>query len=448
VLLSSMLRNPFSAAPWGWRRLTLTALALMALAPAASIAADPAGQFEKPPVLQARDLVPATLLSGEGFHVDDAVPTDGLMALFTLHTELGTLQVHGIELLRIRVAEVPAMLELAHESKTKVFAQALARTGAEPIKAAGQMVMHPVDTVKGLPGGVGRFFGRVGLGAQRIKEAATEPEEAPAGEKAAEVAKRTGQTTRDILGYEQERRQLAKRLHVDPYTTNPILSKQLDEFTVVAFRAHVAVTTTISVVVPGSMAITATRITSNMVWDTPKADLIVRNEKTLEEMHVPPATIKTFMRNTAFPLSVQTAFVEDLHDLSKVAGAVDVVTLASTAESEDQARFLADCLDMMSNYSRTHTPVARIIARGTVVGRDSAGAIVVPAAVDYASWTSRTSYFANRPDLAAPKRSVWLTGQMSPLAKKNFLALAWQVNEKTSLRSATSAADDTAASHP
>ena len=238
VSISSILRNPFAAA-WRWYRPALAALAVIVLVPAASIAADPAGQFETPPVLHAKDLVPATLLSGEGFNVDDAVPTDGLMAMFTLHTELGTLQVHGIELLRIRVAEVPAMLELAHESKTKVFAQALARTGAEPIKAAGQMVMHPVDTVKGLPGGVGRFFGRVGLGAQRIKEAATEPEEASAGEKASEVAKRTGQTTRDILGYEQERLELAHRLHVDPYTTNPILSKQLDEFALVAFRAHV-----------------------------------------------------------------------------------------------------------------------------------------------------------------------------------------------------------------
>src|SRR5262245_12448911 len=196
--------------------LAIVGLFLPILGPAASIAADPANQFEKPPVLHAKDLVPATLLCGTGFRVDDAVPTDGLQAIFTLHTDLGTLQVQSIELLRVRVAEVPAMLELAQESKTKVFAHALVRTGAEPIKAAGQMVMHPVDTVTGLPAGVGRFFGRIGLGAKRIKEAATEPENGTAGEKAAEVAKRTGQSARDILGYEQERRGLAKRLHVDP----------------------------------------------------------------------------------------------------------------------------------------------------------------------------------------------------------------------------------------
>jgi hypothetical protein len=54
--------------------------------------------------------------------------------------------------------------------------------------------------VKGIPAGVGRFFGHVGLAGQRLKEAATEPEEASAGEKAGEFAKRTGQTTRDLFG--------------------------------------------------------------------------------------------------------------------------------------------------------------------------------------------------------------------------------------------------------
>lgn len=110
---------------------------MLILVPTVTMAAYLATGFEKPPVLHAKDLVPATLLGGKGFQVDDAVPTDGLTAIFALHTDLGTLQVHGIELLRIRVTEVPAMEELEHESKTKVFAQALARTGVEPVKAAG-----------------------------------------------------------------------------------------------------------------------------------------------------------------------------------------------------------------------------------------------------------------------------------------------------------------------
>ena len=387
-----------------------------------------AGVFETPPVLPAQDLAPPTLLNGTGFQVEDQVPTDGLTANFTIHTDLGTLQAHGLEMLRIRIAEVPAMIELQNTSKTKVFAQSLATNAARPVAAAGQMVMHPVDTVKGLPGGVGRFFGRVGLGAQRIKEAATEPEQSPASEKAGAVAERSLQTTRDVFGYEQERRELAKRLHVDPYTTNPILKQQLDDIALTAFRAHVGVTTTMSVFIPGSMAITATRVVSTWVWDTPKADLIVQNEKKLEENNVPQQTTKKFMHNQAFPLSVQTAFVEDFAHLSGVPGAENIVQLANTAESEDQARFLADCLHMLVNYHQTQTPINRIVARGTMIGVDRAGVIVVPAEVDYVSWTKRASYFANRPDLASPKRTVWLSGQMSPMAKRNFKALGWVVN--------------------
>jgi len=391
------------------------------------------GTFESPPILKAQEIAPASLLNGSGFHVDDDVPTDGLTANYTIRTDLGPLQAHGLEMLRIRVAELPAMVELQNTSKTKVFAQSVATNAVRPVAAAGQMILNPVDTVKGLPGGVSRFFGRVGLGAQKIKESATEPEEASAAEKSAEVGRRVGQTTRDVFGYEQERRELAKRLQVDPYTTNPILSKQLDDIALTAFRAHVGVTTTMAVLIPGSMAITATRIVSTWVWDTPKADLIVMNQNKLEGLNVPDQRIETFMRNPSFPLSVQTAFVEDLTHLRGVPGILEVVTLAGSAESEDQARFLADALDVLASYHDTQSPLAKITAKGTIIGRDRGGVLIVPVEADYVVWTKRAAYFANRPDLATPKRSIWLSGKMSPLATKNFKSLGWTIKENTRL---------------
>jgi hypothetical protein len=398
--------------------------------PPAAEAGSTATEFEKPPAVQGLDLVPMSLLAGPGFHVDNPVPTDGLMAHFVIHSDVGTFPAVSIEMLRIRVAEIPAIQELTNTSKSKVFAQSLATNAARPLTAAGQMVMHPVDTVKGLPAGVGRFFGRVGLGAQKLKEAATEPAEASGAEKAGNVAVRTGQTARDIFGYEQERRELAKRLHVDPYTTNPVLSKQLDDFALTAFRAHVGVTTAMSVFIPGSMAITATRVVSQWVWDTPKADLIVQNEKRLEELKIPPADIQAFMRNSAFPLSVQTAFVANMGHLSDVTGLSDAVLLASTAQSEEQARFLTDAIGMLVKYDETQKPITRIIARGTIIGVDREGTIVVQAPVDYVSWTARASYFANRPDLREPHRNIWVTGQLTSDARKHFQELGWIVVEK------------------
>jgi hypothetical protein len=389
-----------------------------------------AEQFERPPILPAQVLVPKSLISGEGFQIDEQVPTDGLMAHFIIRSDVGIFPANSIEMLKIRVAEIPAIIELTKTSKTKVFAQSLATNAARPVQAAGQMVMHPVDTVTGLPAGVGRFFGRVGLAGQKLKEAATEPEEASAGEKAGQFGTTAVQATRNVFGYEQERRELAKKLHVDPYTTNPVLSKQLDDFALTAFRAHVGVTTTMSVFIPGSIAITATRVVSSWVWDTPKADLIVRDEKALQRLNVPATTIKTFMRNPVFPLSVQTAFITNLERLSGVPGSVKTVELASTAESEVQARFLTDAVGMLVRYNDTHAPIARLLVRRAIIGQDRNGVIVVQAPVDYVSWTELVSSFAHRPDLATSRRIIWLTGQLSPMAKENFRTLGWTVNEK------------------
>jgi len=407
-----------------WKTLLISALLDLA---AGTV---PAQQFETPPTLPAQALVPASLISGEGFHVDRQVPTDGLMAHFVIRSDVGTFPANSIEMLKIRVAEIPAIIELTKTSKTKVFAQSLATNAARPVTAAGQMVLHPVDTVKGLPSGVGRFFGRVGLAGQKLKEAATEPEEASASEKAGQFGSSTLQATRNVFGYEQERRELAKKLHVDPYTTNPVLSKQLDDFALTAFRAHVGVTTTMSVFIPGSIAITATRVVSSWVWDTPKADLIVRDEKALQGLSVPETTIKKFMRNPVFPLSVQTAFINNLERLSGVPGSINAVTLASTVESEEQARFLTDAVGMLARYNQRETPITRLLVRRAILGKDRNGAIVVEAPVDYVSWTELVSSFAHQSDLAAASRTIWLTGQLSPLSRKNFRSLGWTINER------------------
>ena len=378
-------------------------------------------QFETPPSLPGQQLVPASLLSGDGFKVNEPVPTDGLMAHFTIVSDVGTFDAPSEEMLKIRVAELPAIVQLTKTSKSQVFAQALAANAAVPIQAAGQMVMNPVETIQGLPAGVGRFFGRVGLGAEKIEQAATSPE--------GNTAQTVGQTTRDVFGYEQERRKLAKNLGVDPYTTNPVLSKQLDDFALTAFRAHVAVTTTMSVFIPGSIAITGTRIVSQWVWDKPKADLILANQQGLQALGVPETTINAMVQNRTFPLSVQTAFVANLGQLSGIPGSVEAATLASTAQSEVQARFLTDSVGMLARYSHEQAPIAKLMVRRAIIGQDVNGTIVAQAPVDYVSWIQLVSDFANRPDLKRKHRTLWVTGQLSPMAKRKFQAAGWKVAE-------------------
>ena len=386
-----------------------------------------ADDFETPPVLRAADVAPESLRKGEGFHVEDAVPTDGLTTRFRLVSDVGTFEAHGVETLALRVSELPALRALAKASKTDTFTHALAETAKRPVKAAAQMVTHPVETAKGIPSGLGRFFDRVESGGKRLYATVTD-ERSSGAQRTKDVAKSTGQIAVDTLGYEQELRMLAKQLGVDPYTTNPQLAAKLAEFAKVAFYGRVGLNTLISVVVPASLIITGTRATRDLVYDTPRGDLIVRNETALRAMGVTDATLRALQRTTGFTLSVQTELVQHLESLANVKGRPAVVALAATAATTDQALFLVRGVRMLAESHAQH-PLVEIGVAGTIFGRGADGALIVPAAVDYVAWIARVARFAQRADLTAAQREVHLTGRMSARARSGFEAIGWRIVE-------------------
>jgi hypothetical protein len=400
--------------------MTRTMLALTVGLAAIAVAAD----YEKPPILPAKDIVPAAILTGKGYKIDDKVPTDGLLGRYTIRSAAGTFPAHGLEMLSVRVSELPAMQHLQGVRRSKVFLTAARNAAEKPVKAAVNIVTHPKETVQGLPAGIGRFFDRVQSGANRIVEAASSP--GSDENRAGAILKGGGTAARDALGYEQERRSLAKELKVDPYTTNPVLAKQLDDVARVSFSGRLGVNVVMSAMVPGSMAIRATTFTNDLVWDTPRADLIVRNETALKDLGVSETPARALMKNPAIPLSVKTDLVQGLEKLDHVEGRLAVVTLASTARSEEQARFLATAVRMLG---KAHD-LEKVTATGTIVGREKSGALVVPAPVDYVSWTERVARFADRDDLRASERTISLTGKMSPRARSEFEKRGWQVKEE------------------
>jgi hypothetical protein len=64
-----------------------------------------------------------------------------------------------------------------------------------------------------------------------------------------------------------------------------------------------------------------------------------------------------------------------------------------------------------------------------VIGVTPGGAVVVPAPVDYLSWTERVGRFAERSDLRAARRGLWLTGRISAPAQHGFASLGWTFHE-------------------
>jgi hypothetical protein len=73
------------------------------------------------------------------------------------------------------------------------------------------------------------------------------------------------------------------------------------------------------------------------------------------------------------------------------------------------------------------------VARRTVVGVTSNGALGLPAPVDYLSWTEQMARIAGQKDLQAPRRGVWLAGRMLPLAQYGLTGRRWTIHDTPSV---------------
>ncbi|PYN61039.1 MAG: hypothetical protein DMD90_24650 [Candidatus Rokuibacteriota bacterium] len=388
--------------------------------------------FETEPVLKAKDLVAPELLKGPHFSVDDRVPVKGFLAYFTIRSDYGTFEAHGIHMFQIRVKEVYALAQLDDMSKTKEFAEAAGRAIARPVTSTVHMLVNPVETMEGFPGGVTRLWDRIKLGSEKVAEAATAPG-ASGGQKVADVSERVGGITVTALGYEKERRDLAKGLGVDPYTTNPILSKKLSDMAWVAFSGRFGIQAAMSVLVPYSMAMSAVTITNTTVYDTPQGDLINKDQAIFAETGASEAQVQALMNNKQYSLSVLTALAQGLQRLQGVNGLASIVDFAAAAKTQDETRFVAGSVNILARYHESVAPIAVTTAPGPIIGRTTNGTLVIPAAVDYVAWTERTSRMAQRDDFKAPDRTTWLSGQMSTRARKEFTARGWEVDESFSI---------------
>jgi hypothetical protein len=372
--------------------------------------------YEAEPVLKAKDLVAPELLKGPNFTVDERVPVVGFLARFTVRSEFGTFDVHGIHMLQVRVPEIYALAQLDKMSKTQEFADAAAKAAARPVTSAANMIVNPVETIEGLPGGVSRLFDRIKLGGESIAAAATASGQS-GEQKAADVSQRVGSITVDALGFEKERRDLAKSLGVDPYTSNPVLSKKLTDMAWVAFSGRFGIQAAMSVFVPGSSVMSVVTITNSSVYDSPPGDLINAAQAIFAQTGASDAQVQALLKNSQYTLSVLTAVALGIQRLQGVNGLPSVIDFAAAAKTQDETRLVAGAVNMLARYHEGTQRVAQVTAPGPIIARTVTGALLVPAPVDYVAWTQRTARFAQRDDLKAPRGRLALRPDVATRAQ-------------------------------
>jgi len=406
--------------------------------------------YEPPPVFHAADLLPAAALSGPHHRVVDSVPSDGFLTRFTIESDYGTFEATSTALALTRVREIAALAELE-----KLESEDLAKDGfehsAERLKRSFQhLADDPEGTVQGIPEGVGRFFSRVGraakTGYQTIQDRRAEPDKPTAvlpgpgsrlpgaplkgPESAADqpgsaevAAKLAGRTAADIFGFSEQRREIAKRLDVDPYTDNLVLAKRLDEVAWTAFSGGLGVTA-LKALMPAANLITVTSGASNWVWETAPGDLRVYNEQTLLKLGASMDDVDRFLRHPFFTTSLRTRLVKALDAMSGVADRAAIMPLALSVTSTGQARFVVESAEMLARIHATERPLNELFLDGTLVARGE-DALVVPAPVDAMSWNAELHGFAERVARQRGECRMYIRGGATALAQEQLSALGW-----------------------
>ncbi|HET7845757.1 MAG TPA: hypothetical protein VFL14_16505, partial [Xanthomonadales bacterium] len=326
----------------------------------------------------------------------------------------------GVQMLRQRIAEVGPGAELEKISGTDVFVDALGKSAKNTATAVGKAVTNPVATMKAVPTGVGRFF----------KSAGDSAKSATSGD-----AGNASDATKDALGINKAKRGLAKKVGVDPYTTNPVVAKRLDSLANAAFAGGVSLDVVMAVSTAGvATALSVTKTVSNLAWDLPPEDVRKRNDQALTTLGIAAGNRSALLGNRWYTPTMALAFVESLKALGTKGGGDAFVALAAKSESESEARFYIAQLVMAKQYAAGGDAIASIEAPGQVgVFRTTGGNAFVPAAADWLALTDGVATFAKTPVAGAKQKFVWLTGKASPAAKQALAAGGWTLREAVAL---------------
>ncbi len=395
------------------KRITLTCIAmlLVSVLPVAAMA-----QTEAPPILKAADLAPGELLAGPDFKVDNIVPTDGFYGIFTLRGAYGSVQAHGVAMLRVRAAEMQALASLEETTRREAIVEGAKGSAQQTRHSAGQTIRDPAGTLERTTESVGKLFSRVGGKLEKRVEKATGTAEGSAPAEQRE-------------GIAKTRRSLAQKLGVDPYTDNPLLSAKLDQ--VARWERAGALALAVGTSGASIWAGIATK-TLTLIWTMTPEEVRAANEKRLTNL-APGASedeIRVLLRNPGFTPTTQTLFVDQLELLPVSRGRESLVRLAGEMENHDQVRFLISAIGLLKAYHERVSQLSSVESRGRLaVGLTSTGLLILPVPVDCLAWTDKLVEFRNRSDLHASRREILISGRTTSRTQQELAGYGWTLRE-------------------
>jgi hypothetical protein len=388
--------------------------------------------FEELPELKASEILKPEILKGPHHTVRESVPTSSGMNQFVIDSDYGIFDADGNEMLLRRVKEVYRIAELKDVSKTDQFKQSLVTAAKGPYRAVKNVVQDPAGSISNAGKGISKFMGRVG---QTAKHVAKGTAQKPSSE---------GNTGENLIGFTKTRKKMALQMGIDPYSTNTVLRKALDDVAWASWAGGFTFSVaTFPIGGPAGAVLTATGVSSTigqMLAEKSPAELKAINRSALRSMGTSAGDADRFLNNTAFSPTAQTVFVDNLKSLEGVENRGAFVRVAAEKSSnEADAVFCVQTAAMMDKLHSGEHPLARIAMIGNFpvgVGKD--GTVVVALQWDYAAWTPRAATFTDEVEKLAASSGeskpvlVAISGQMTPRLRQELETRKITVQDRVS----------------
>jgi len=241
-----------------------------------------------------------------------------------------------------------------------------------------------------------------------------------------------------LIGFSDEKRKVAIKLGVDPYSTNTVMQRELDGIAWASFAG--GMTVQLATTPLGGPALTVIDVTSGLndvLNEKSPTDLKMMNRKILRGLGAGEKDTERFLNNNVFSPSQQTAFVLNLKALNGVANrGAFVGTAGETSSDESDAIFCVQTAALMSKLHKDK-PVARLAMIGDFpIGIAKDGTIIVAFQWDYAAWTSAAAGFASNVQKLATQSGkngsvfVALSGQVSPRLRQELETRGFTVQDR------------------
>lgn len=384
-----------------------------------------AANIESEPALATAQLLPAdTPLTGSGYRIATPTRLKGFLGQYRIDSDWGVLEAEGTELLRLRVAEMPALARLDGVTGSAVFADAIAQSLKRSGRSLVRVVTSPVETVKGIPAGLGRMLTRTAAGVRRTAQSVADAvsRERDDGASAAGAASGAPNSAKEVLGLNKARRSLARELGIDPYSSNPLLQQRLEDLAWAAMAGGVSIDIAVGALSGGAgQVLSVSGRLDNLVWELPPTEIRDRVERRLLARGLDATAVRGCLAAPAFTPTLQLRWADALDALGQPAGESGVLALCASVRGEVHMRFLIQQLEMQADAS---DPASELIAlEQSIAARTKSGIYRVTLPVDHLSWTEALQ----QRDSAPSKRQLWIAGSVSRLAARELRRAGWQV---------------------